>query len=306
MIGSALRTFRDKDYLKTKDGLIFNVIGYKHSAQHTTANLKYVQKTKWASGYWSSVTFLKQHYPHYVVDDLVSVPRSKVVQAYFPREGLSRILAETNRNDLEQAVVDLTFACSEVFGIPLHRFGITDSLLWSRGRCGSDIDLVVYGQSAALTVLNRMRSLFEHSGFERLTAANFTRQTTIESDELEDLSRRKFNKGLYRGVRFSIRAVRDDDEIEDFQPYFTFGTREFTGRIADNSQSLFFPATYEMDSGLSIVSFLMKYEAVYRPGEVVKVTGKLERGPRDRIVVGSLGGDGHGIAAVGRHIKGKT
>ena len=288
---------RDKDYLTTADGLFFNVIGYDHELDRATANLKYVHGTKWTAGYDAAVAFLAKEYPNYV-RGLISVPRSLVTKIHRPQEGLRRLRSQADRNGLEQTAVDLAQECSDVFEIPLGRFGVTDSLLWGRGGNNSDIDLVVYGSDSALIVLDRIKSLYRRTRFERLRVENFTRQSTMRSAGVADLCRRKMNKGLYQGVRFSLRAVREWNEIESAERFsFTAqGTVEVNARVADNSQSLFFPAMYQLDSGLDLVSFLMEYEAVFTPGDSLKVKGTLEVGARNRIVVGSLLRQDHSIS----------
>jgi uncharacterized protein len=290
---------RDKDYLRTNDGLLFNVIGYEHESDRASANLKYVHGTKWTSGYESALTFLSSKYPCYV-DGLIRVPHSQVAEIYRPQDGLRRIFARTDRNDLEQAAVDLARACSTYFELPLVRFGVTDSLLWSRGRHGSDIDLVVYGSDSAAIVLKHIRALYQLPGFERLGVETFTRQSesTIGDAQLRELCKRKANKGLFQGVRFTLRAVRAVEEIEPSSRYQAAGPIELTERVADNSESLFFPATYKMDSGLHLVSFMMRHEGVFEAGEVLTIRGMLEQGPRDQVVVGNLHQEGHGIDVV--------
>ena len=283
---------RDKDYLITNDDLVFNVIGYDHAPDRATANLKYVQGKKWTAGYQPAVTFLQAEYPNYV-DRLVSVPRDLVKEIHRPQEGLRGICLRTARNQLEQTAVDLAHECSEYFEIPFDRFGVTDSLLWGRGRDGSDVDLVVYGSDSAAIVLDRIRSLFHRPKFERFTVDNFTRQTVPRDADAEELCRRKTNKGLYQGVRFSLRAVRDYEEIPIPGPYRAAGTAEICAHVVDNSESLFFPVTYKLDCAMEAVSFLMRHEAVFNMGELLTVRGTKERGETDRIVVGSLNGQDH-------------
>lgn len=285
---------RDKDYLSTKDGLIFNVIGYDHASDRTTANLKYVHGKKWANGYEAAIAFLEKEYPCYV-RGLVSVPQSQVTKIHRPQEGLGRLLSQKDRNHLEQTAVDLAKRLSEFFEVPLDRFGVTDSLLWGHGGDGSDADLVVYGGDSAQILLGRMESLFHEPDFERFTAKNFTRQPPPHDPDFAKLCMRKVNKGLYQGVRFSLRAVREYNEISTPEPHHVVGTVEATGRVVDNSESLFFPATYKLDSGLAAMSFLTQHEGVFSVGEVLTVKGTLEQGAKDRIVVGSLHGQGHRI-----------
>ena len=288
---------RDKDYLITNDGLVFNVIGYDHAPDRATANLKYVQGSKWTAGYKSAVTFLQAQYPRYV-DGLVSVPHDLVKEIHRPQEGLHRICLRTARNRLEQTAVDLAHACSEFFEIPFDRFGVTDSLLWGRGCHSSDVDLVVYGSDNAAIVLDGLSALFHCPKFERFTIDNFTRQTVPRDADAEELCRRKINKGLYQGVRFSLRAVREYEEIAMPRLYHAAGTAEICARVVDNSESLFFPATYKLDCGVEAVSFLMRHEAVFKVGELLTVRGTLEQGETDRVVVGSLNGQNHKMVVV--------
>jgi len=49
---------KDKDYVITKDDLVFNVIGYEHPPDRTAANLKYVSGRKWEHGYYEACEFL--------------------------------------------------------------------------------------------------------------------------------------------------------------------------------------------------------------------------------------------------------
>jgi len=285
---------RDKDYVRTNDDLIFNVIGYEHPPGRAAANLKYVHGTKWTGGYQSAVDFLSNHHPQYVTDH-ISVPESSIAETYTSQAGLRQISSQSARNHLQQTAIDLAGACSKFFDVPLKQFGITDSLLWGPGATDSDIDLVVYGSAAASRVLAGLPTLFDQPEFEQHTAETFTRQTTVQNADVIRLVSRKLNKGLYRGVRFSLRAVREYNEIISCKPYKPVGPIELTARVEDHSQSLFFPATYQLDNGLDVVSFLMQYEGVFQSGDVLTVTGTLERGVRDRVVVGSLRGEGHRI-----------
>jgi predicted nucleotidyltransferase len=279
--------------------LVFNVIGYEHAPDRATANLKYVRDRKWTRGYESAVAFLRdEHQVHINDEGLIAVPHDTVARIHRPPEGLRRIRLRCSRNRLEQTAVDLAEECSEFFGIPTECFGITDSLLWGRGSRDSDIDLVVYGSENAAIALDQMHELFHRRKFERLTTANFTRGAIPEDVDADELCRRRANKGLYRGVRFSLRAVREYEEIEPPELYRNEGTIEIVARVTDNSESLFFPVIYRLDCGLEVMSFLMRHEAVFRPGEQVCIRGNMERGERDRIVIGSLNGQDHKMEVV--------
>jgi predicted nucleotidyltransferase len=289
---------RDKDYLTTDEGLIFNVIGYDHPPGRVTANLKYVSGCKWSGAYEAALHFLSKEYPRYVAG-FVSVPEACIRNVLRPQDGLRRIRRQTARNRLEQTALDLADLLADFLEIPTAHFGITDSLLWGRGGDASDVDLVVYGTDAAVRVLSRLPALWTQPNFERLRVDNFSRSASCCADELPEQCRRKINKGLYRGIRFSLRAVRGDGEIEQCGPYRTGDTVQVTARVTDNSASLFFPATYRLDCELDAVSFRVRDEAAFAVDEELTICGRLEYGRRDRIVVGSLHSPDHKMQPVG-------
>ena len=61
------------------------------------------------------------------------------------------------------------------------------------------------------------------------------------------------------------------------------------GRVVDNHESLFFPCIYQLDGQIEVLSYATVYEGAYRAGDEVVVRGVLERGDKDRVVIGSLG-----------------
>lgn len=85
--------YRDKDYLLTAEGLIFNVLGDQHSAGQITAGLKYAQGNKWQDSYAAAFTFLKNTYPQFVTDRIV-VPVDKIKQHLKPLERTRQLLAD--------------------------------------------------------------------------------------------------------------------------------------------------------------------------------------------------------------------
>jgi predicted nucleotidyltransferase len=260
--------------------------------------LKYVRNRKWTAGYASAVAFLRTEYPANIdASGRIAVPHETVTQIHRPQEGLHRIRLRSRRNPLEQTAMDLAEQCSEFFEIPREQIGVTDSLLWGRGTENSDVDLVVYGSDNAAVVLDRMGELFHRPEFERLTIDNYTRGTLPRDIDVRTLCRRRLNKGLYRGVRFSLRAVRDYEEIEQPGPYCQDGTAEIVTQVTDNSESLFFPIIYRLDCEFDVMSFSMQHEAVFAPGQKVYIRGNIERGDRDRIVIGSLNGRDHKMEA---------
>ena len=278
---------RDKDYVTTRDDLVLNVIGYHHPPGRTLASLKYVQRTKWTSGYRKALHFLNANYPQYV-DDFISVPHVSVRERFTPREGLQKLLDADGLSWLQRRAVELSESMSRFFEIPLGQFGVTDSLLWGPGRETSDVDLVVLGTSAATRVLDRLPDLYRLDDFSRYDVGRFTRPDNVPRSGFTATCQRRLNKGRFKGTRFSLRAVRQFNEIGESRRDEVVGPMEVAGTVTDNRESLFFPCVYRLEGQVEVVSYSTVYEAVYRVGDAVVVRGVLERGDKDRIVVGSL------------------
>ena len=278
---------RDKDYVTTRDDLVLNVIGYHHPPGRTLASLKYVQGTKWTSGYRKALQFLKTNYPLYV-DQFISVPHDSIRERFIPREGLQKLLVADAPSWLQRRAVELSESMSRFFEIPLGQFGVTDSLLWGPGRETSDIDVVVYGQTAATRVLDQLDELYRLDDFTRYDVGRFTRPDNVPRVGFTATCQRRLNKGRFKGTRFSLRAVRQSNEIGESRRDEVVGPIEVAAVVTDNRESLFFPCVYRLDGQVEVVSYSTVYEAVYRVGDEVVVRGVLERGDKDRIVIGSL------------------
>src|SRR5574341_1074910 len=110
-----MRQPKDRDFVETREGFLFCLIGYHHPPDRYTAYLKYSPATtgKWARGevfyrrelpYYhvrhvlKTVAFLEEQYPQYVWFDPAShlkfsfVPQQAVAKYYVPEERLAEIL----------------------------------------------------------------------------------------------------------------------------------------------------------------------------------------------------------------------
>jgi predicted nucleotidyltransferase len=283
--------FRDKDYLLTSEGLIFNVLGYDHVDKKITAGLKYIDGKKWEQSYQESIHWLKQHDPQYV-DRWIEVPISKITKYLCPQQRVTQLIQTptsfTDQYGLLDKSVRLIQKLSDFFGIPIIDFGITDSLLWGQGNEDSDIDVVVYGKPNALILLDKLSNLFDEPDFEFIDPRYIQRPPNLAQAEFDDLASRKTNQGFYQGTRFSLRAVRNRNEISPAEPLQTIGQKELQLTIADHQESIFYPVIYPTQENVEIVSFEIGYECVFRKGDQVTVSGQLEESHnRRRILVGS-------------------
>uniref|UniRef100_A0A7C2VHT2 Polymerase nucleotidyl transferase domain-containing protein n=1 Tax=Ignisphaera aggregans TaxID=334771 RepID=A0A7C2VHT2_9CREN len=283
-----MRSFRDRDFIESIEGMFFCVIGNVHPANRVIAFLKYVPnldtpiRIKWsrngvkygrvlpfysAMGVKSTFDFLKQRCPEYVVFDeyrsveLIEVPRDKVKKHYKPEERLKEVVSNPS-DPLEATAKELVEKISEESGVHIGYFGITGSVLLKIHNPGiSDIDIVVYGKENAYKVKEAVLRLFgdKSSGFalpsgdilERW-AKDITRIHPLTLDEAKLLyGRYKWNRALYKGRQFSLHPVKLEHEVDEKWEQKVFkplGIATIKAVVTDSSDALFMPAVYSVDS----------------------------------------------------------
>ncbi|EAQ79230.1 hypothetical protein [Blastopirellula marina] len=262
---------RDKDYLRTNDGLIFNVLGYDHAVHAATCGLKYVDSVKWLDTYDQALRFLGKRYPHYV-DELIRVPFDRVAEVYRSEDRLPQ-LRQAKPVGLLQKSLDFANLLASTLRWPLEACGLTDSLLWGCGGEDSDIDLVIYGEARCRTWLDQAERVFASPEIKPIAPQFIQRPPHLDDEQFATYCRRKRNQGYYRGTRFSVRGVRAWNEFPQPLPLVAGTATERELTIADNRQSMFFPVIYETAENVSIVSFPIGYEATFAPGDRVRVQG---------------------------------
>ncbi|PQO42261.1 hypothetical protein [Blastopirellula marina] len=295
--------FRDKDYLLTAEGLIFNVLGDQHPPGHVTAGLKYVQGTKFLDTYAAAVAFLQESYPQYVSDRIV-VPIDQVTQHLKPLERTRELQASTDPHPpLLARAQDLIEILAEHCEVPSSEIGVTDSLLWGEGNENSDIDLVIYGQEVIRRFLKKTDALFQFDDIERIDPAHIQRPPHIDDRTFTWIADRKANQGTYRGTRFTIRGVLTDEEVlwakertTQFQPTEII---DQAMEISGWGESLLYPIAFETRENLPLVTYHIGYESGFKPGDKVHVRGTLETaGEMKRLLVGAIGGQDESIQLI--------
>lgn len=338
-----MRCFRDRDYLTTPQGYIFAVIGNVHPADRVIAYLKYVPdvRGKWGRGrsryrralkhysvpsVMDSMRFLRKNAPEYVFESdvmgitLTAVPTSKIVMHLRPEERLSQLLGADHRDQLENRAVRLAELISKRARVSPESLGVTGSLLARiHDPAFSDIDLVVYGSSAALRVKAFLHNPKSPSGLlrkldrasrekwiaERISSTALTRENVVW------LLTRKWNIGTFEGRDFSLHAVHTEKEVKERygdERYVPLGIVEASAKVVNISESMFMPSVYLVKStsvkGIGSgckVDRITSYEGLYADiaakGEIVSCRGKLERVESaskigHRILVGSPEAEG--------------
>lgn len=276
------RSFRDRDYIETIDGLFFTVVGNVHPEDRVLAYLKYLpdRRGRWgrrirryvrsmkyysASNAMKTVELLQKTYPQYVFSSQIlnmtfsAVPRTKIAKYYVPEERLNELLNSKHRDLLEEKAVELALTISDESGVSVDDLGITGSILVDIHNVRfSDIDLTVYGRYHSQRVKETLLKLYRQKRilrrFEGRSLAKWCREQMsahhLTMKESKDLYSRKWNKGMFKDTVFSIHPIRTDRNTREQygdEIYVPRGLVQGTARIVDSKDSFFLPAIYVVD-----------------------------------------------------------
>jgi predicted nucleotidyltransferase len=268
---------KDKDFVETKEGLFFTVVGYLHPPDAYTAYLKYRpdSKGKWeragvryqrmmqvysAAEVQSSSSWLLKHFPEYIKIDPVRgiklplVPCENTVAYYLPEVRMAEIIRNP-QDPLESKAKTLVTLLSEASGVDLSRFGVSGSILLEiHNPMFSDIDLLVYGLENVQCVRDVMDELFgenkvkPYSGEEvQAWQLRQVRILGVPARYAEQIAWSHWQRGRFGQTAFSISAVRMDGEIMNqygAETYSPVEAVEFTATIIEDEENLFVPARY--------------------------------------------------------------
>jgi predicted nucleotidyltransferase len=276
---------KDRDFLRTWEGMFFCVTGYLHPPDRYTAYLKYspASSGKWCDGettyrrelpYYhvrnvaETIRYLERRYPQYVYDCPVRnirfsmVPREYVAHYYDPQERLREILADP-RDPLEEEVRGLAVELAACAGVSPSDLGVTGSILIGlHNPTFSDIDLLVYGLQNTLRVRTALKSgrsakIRPVAGrtLEEWCASVVGHFPFLSHEEACYLAGRRWNYGFFEARYFSIHPTRIDDEIKEKygdRVYREEGIAKVRAVVTDASESLFMPALYRVE-GVEVI-----------------------------------------------------
>lgn len=294
---------KDRDFVQTREGMLFCVTGTLHPPDRYTAYLKYSPDPggKWRNGqtgyrrelaYYhvstvaATIRYLEAHYPHYVSDCPVRdirfsmVPHGYVARYFRPEERLQEILSGP-RDSLEEEACALVAYLTSVSGLTTEHLGVTGSLLTNtHNPAFSDIDLLVYGQANATRLKDRLgpegTAEFHRPPADKLArwCERMARQHPLSLQEAATLAQRRWNYGYFGPRYVSIHAIRRDDEISE-----RYGDRIYRGQgaarlravLSNVSESVFLPAIYYVegvevlggDPAAAGVREIVSYEGLY-------------------------------------------
>lgn len=339
-----MRGFRDRDFLQTIEGFFFCVVGPVHPPDRVISYIKYVPSQ---SGVWGTqeqkfsrilhkytipnllqtFNYLETNYPHYLfhspVDNITitAVPHNKIKKHFLPEQKLSQLRESPNRDSLQEKLIRFTGFLAETAGLSESSFGVTGSLLLDIHQpTFSDIDLIVYGIKDSWALKEALTEKGGSDAMKRLEGKALeewgikkSKEYPVTAEEAVRLYERKWNLGFFDGKWVSIHPVKIESEVtEEYgeKTYTPCGQVNIEALVSDNVDSLFLPATYQieetkfLDSCPSVnVTEVVTYEGLYagaaEKGERIRVKGKLERvkekgtsRERYRVLVGSPEGKG--------------
>lgn len=176
---------RIRDFIETKEKLIFAVTSYYHPSDKYLAFLRYYpsksgrrkrgdfdrkgERFKKVASTQESFEFLKKNFPEHLFlsevtnSKLQCVPKEKIFKIYSPLKRLTEIYGKKG-DALEQKVA----ALSELFPeIPRDTKGVSGSLLLNLHERSSDIDFVIYGIKNHENAREKLKQLFEEETVNR-------------------------------------------------------------------------------------------------------------------------------------------
>ena len=305
---------RDGETLLTKEGFIFYVFGYEHPENRVFAFLKYIPsnlahhfpirflKQKWKlegielsrpeklytpQNYQKFLETFRGNFPHYLYccpfrgKEVLSVPLDHIKRVYSPSECLQAIFKKEKKDALQKETVELVSLLSEESNVAIQDFGIHGSVGLNMHSEYSDIDLVVYGSANFKRLEAAVNRLADDGVFSHV----FTKK----------IDHARKHRGRYNDRRFVYNAVRRYEEIDAQHgklKYTPVKNVTFSCEVVGDSENMFRPAVYPIgnyqpeDSAselsgeqvpLRVLSMIGYYRNVARKGDVVKVSGMLER-----------------------------
>ncbi|MFC1802484.1 hypothetical protein ACFL0D_00795 [Thermoproteota archaeon] len=315
--------FSEGDYIQTIDGFFFAVKGSRHFDDMVIAILRYIPDPKgervlegrnYRRVYDVDATteYLRENYPHYLnyVDwidrELQSVLTSHIKKIYNPKVRLAYILKKP-KSVLEKKIADFIEALSFCSEVSTSYFGVSGSLLIGAENENSDIDINVYGENVgrrvydALTILRSSESWISSHDFNSVERVLKSRwgATGLELAQLREVECSKVLHGLVQGVEYFIRLLTDDDQSKSTP----IGKARITGRIIDDSKSIYTPCFYTIENAevefpiKCMVSELKSYRGKFteqvKKGDIIEAYGTLERVSGDddiwyRLILGQI------------------
>jgi predicted nucleotidyltransferase len=274
------RGFRDRDFLSTREGFLFCVVGPYHPVNRVISYLKYSpdSKGKWQKGkdrfkrvmrtytipnLLETFDLLKNTYPQYLFFSstynitMTAIPQTHIVKHFKPDEKLAELFKNSRLDSLQRKVVRFVSLLSKLSLVPADNFGVTGSILLDiHNPAFSDMDITVCGMENSYAVKKALTQvhLTSNSGVKRFEGEklrkwyiNKTRNHPISLAEAERIYERKWNIGIFDGTMFSVHPIKLEKELMEKygdKTYHPAGMVTMRAVVSDYENSIFLPAVY--------------------------------------------------------------
>lgn len=294
--------FQAKDFIQTKEGLVFAVVEQGLENGKVLCFLRY-QKLgiSWQKLATSQANqLLKIQYPQYLFYSQVKSANLHAVSVpdisihHQPRQRLQLLLAKPNPDKIEQDFIDLCQLFQEQ-GVKLNDLGVTGSLLLGAQNSNSDIDLVVYGRKSFYQLRELIRLLIVEDKLQQLDESAWLESFQRRSCDLSYADyvwheQRKYNKALIQQRKFDLNLIERSAEQESIS-YQKQGAIIIRARVIDAQYAFDYPARFiiEHQDVAEVVCYTATYTGQAEQGEFIEVSGQLEvsSAGMTRILVGS-------------------
>ncbi len=294
--------FAAKDFIETREGLVFAVVEQGTEQGRVLCFLRYVvNQDGWRKCSTEQANrLLRQSFPEYLFYSqrkdahLHALPVQCITRHYRPREVLQEILRQRECHPVQR---DLQELCQlyRNSGLDLEHLGVTGSLLVGAHNDRSDIDLVVYGRGNFFQARTITRRLLQSNRLQPLTDHHWQqsfqrRACSLTFQEYVWHETRKVNKALVNGRKFDLSLGAENTAEQSIQ-YRKQGKVTLQAQVTDASLGYDYPAVFRIDHILAnvCVCYTATYTGQAIDGERVEIAGFLERGGNGpgRVVVGS-------------------
>ena len=299
-------SYLPRDFVSTGERLVFAVVDRFSDEPRIPCFLRYrplpdgrLQKL----GTDAANTLLRQSHPHYLYRcerrqaALHGVRPGDVVRHLKPRERVRQMLSGCAANDPFEARAARLIRLLAEHGVASGSVGITGSVLVASHRADSDIDLVIYNETAFQRARDTLPFLIRDGIFEALdddawADAYRRRGCALDHQTFRWHEERKHNKALFEGTKFDLSLITDRPiPASPRQTWRKLGAIQIRATVEDDRYAFHYPARLGIDHPdiNEVLAFTATYTGQARTGERIEVRGQLEQaaGGRQRIIVGS-------------------
>ena len=313
---------REGDFVESSDGLLFDVKGLLHPPDRIVAYLRYYPDNR-GTRFRNGVRYVKvydltkrrllleRRWPRYLYYDemqgreLQGVPKDSIRALHLPKQRLVTLLRSRRKDALEASAARLVKVLARKSGLPLGCFGISGSLLVGLHRRDSDVDIIVYGATAARRVQRALLNLMEGNRNFHAYGARDIRQLYLRRNLQEALTyrdfelqeRRKLFQGRFLGHEYFVRCVKNWREITERYGdarCVPMGECAVSAGVAGDEESLLTPCRYMLwhvavlagnpaCAPREVISFRGRFAEQAKKGERVFARGRLERVRSERL-----------------------